>query len=122
MTKVAKESKLSYVEKVMKACEANGNKFTSRASIKTFLAANFGFNGSPAEKHCLKVALTKFEKKGDKFRKPKDMGVNKAKMAEKKAKMAEKKAASKAKLAAKNKSKRVMGSYIRKTVGVKKRR
>ena len=93
--------KISYVEMVAKACEANGNKFTSRASIKTYLTTNFGFNGSAMQKASLKKALLKFEKKGDKFRKPKNMGINKEAIAAKKAKMAEKKAAAKAKMAAK---------------------
>ena len=93
--------KISYVDMVAKACESNGNKFTSRAAIKTYLSANFGFNGSALQKANLKKALAKFEKKGDKFRKPKNMGINKEAIAAKKAKMAEKKAASKAKLIAK---------------------
>ena len=64
-TPAAKAPKLSYADMVAKACEANGNKFTSRAAIKTYLASNFGFTGTAMQKAALKKALVKFVTKID---------------------------------------------------------
>ena len=91
--------KMTYEQMVAKACESAGGKFMSRAQIKSFLTANFGYVNSAMAKNALKKALTKFERKGDSFRVSKEAA--KVKAAAQKAKIAEKKAAAKAKLSAK---------------------
>ena len=91
--------KMTYEQMVQKACESVGGKFLSRAQIKSFLTANFGYVDSAMAKNALKRALTKFERKGDSFRVSKEAA--KAKAAAAKVLKAEKKAAMAAKLAAK---------------------
>ncbi len=57
--------KMSYEEMVTKACDSMKGKFMSRAMIKSFLTANFGWTMSPLAKVALKRTLAKFERKGD---------------------------------------------------------
>ncbi|NRA43274.1 MAG: hypothetical protein HRU21_13375 [Pseudomonadales bacterium] len=103
--------KISYEDMVRKACESVSGKFISRAQIKSFLTATFGWVESPLTKNTLKKTLAKFERKGDSFRVSKDMKakaaaagktvLKKQKLAEKKKAVAEKKKALKEKMAAK---------------------
>ena len=95
---------MTYVDMISSALESQSGKWMSRAMIKSFLTKNHGYLDTPTNKNFLKKALTKFEKKGDSFRKAKntkDADKAKAKKAAAKAKLAAKKEAAKAKILAK---------------------
>ena len=63
---------MTYVDMISSALESQSGKWMSRAMIKSFLTKNHGYLDTPTNKNFLKKALTKFEKKGDSFRKAKN--------------------------------------------------
>ena len=78
-------AKMTYVDMVREACEAQKGKWCSRAMIKSYLTKNHGYVDNATNKNHLKKALPKFEKKGDSYRVSKAMknaGNDKTKIAE----------------------------------------